>query len=75
MENASFFKLRLGVLNYYQTATAELTDYVGQIACERMATVVIEDAARIEEEVVVTENGCEVISLFPAEELPISNRY
>jgi len=32
-------------------------------------------AARIEEEVVVTENGCEVISLFPAEELPIANRY
>ena len=32
-------------------------------------------AARIEEEVVVTANGCEVISLFPAEELPIANRY
>ena len=32
-------------------------------------------AARIEEEVVVTETGCEVISLFPAEELPIANRY
>ena len=32
-------------------------------------------AARIEEEVVVTEKGCQVISLFPAEELPISNRY
>jgi len=32
-------------------------------------------AARIEEEVVVTERGCEVISLFPAEELPIANRY
>jgi Xaa-Pro aminopeptidase len=32
-------------------------------------------AARIEEEVVVTENGCEVISLFPAEDLPIANRY
>jgi Xaa-Pro aminopeptidase len=32
-------------------------------------------AARIEEEVVVTDKGCEVISLFPAEELPISNRY
>ena len=32
-------------------------------------------AARIEEEVVVTDTGCEVISLFPAEELPISNRY
>ena len=31
--------------------------------------------ARIEEEVVVTETGCEVISLFPAEELPIANRY
>ena len=29
-------------------------------------------AARIEEEVVVTDTGCEVISLFPAEELPIS---
>ena len=32
-------------------------------------------AARIEEEVVVTDTGREVISLFPAEELPISNRY
>jgi len=32
-------------------------------------------AARIEEEVVVTPTGCEVISLFPAEDLPIANRY
>ena len=32
-------------------------------------------AARIEEEVVVTATGCQVISLFPAEELPIANRY
>ena len=32
-------------------------------------------AARIEEEVVVTDTGCEVISLFPAVELPISNKY
>jgi Xaa-Pro aminopeptidase len=32
-------------------------------------------AARIEEEVVVTDKGCRVISLFPAEELPIANRY
>ncbi|SER59240.1 Xaa-Pro aminopeptidase [Tranquillimonas rosea] len=32
-------------------------------------------AARIEEEVVVTDTGCEVISLFPAEDLPISHRY
>lgn len=32
-------------------------------------------AARIEEEVVVTDTGCKVISLFPAEELPISHRY
>jgi Xaa-Pro dipeptidase len=31
--------------------------------------------ARIEEEVVVTDKGCKVISLFPAEELPISARY
>ena len=31
--------------------------------------------ARIEEEVVVTDKGCKVISLFPAEELPISNKY
>jgi Xaa-Pro aminopeptidase len=30
-------------------------------------------AARIEEEVVVTDKGCRVISLFPAEELPIAN--
>lgn len=32
-------------------------------------------AARIEEELVVTDKGCRVISLFPAEELPISNKY
>jgi Xaa-Pro aminopeptidase len=32
-------------------------------------------AARIEEEVVVTDRGCSVISLFPAEELPIAARY
>jgi hypothetical protein len=25
--------------------------------------------------VVVTNNGCRVITLFPAEELPIANRY
>jgi Xaa-Pro aminopeptidase len=32
-------------------------------------------AARIEEEVVVTDKGCRVITLFPAEELPIANEY
>jgi Xaa-Pro dipeptidase len=32
-------------------------------------------AARIEEEVIVTDKGCKVISLFPAETLPIANRY
>ncbi|MEE8496799.1 MAG: M24 family metallopeptidase [Xanthomonadales bacterium] len=32
-------------------------------------------AARIEEEVVVTANGCKVITLFPADELPIANPY
>jgi Xaa-Pro aminopeptidase len=32
-------------------------------------------AARIEEEVVVTDKGCRVITLFPSEELPISARY
>src|SRR6185312_13775266 len=32
-------------------------------------------AARIEEEVVVTDTGCRVITLFPAEQLPIANRY
>jgi Xaa-Pro dipeptidase len=32
-------------------------------------------AARIEEEVVVTDTGCTVISLFPAEDLPIANKY
>jgi Xaa-Pro aminopeptidase len=32
-------------------------------------------AARIEEEVVVTDTGCTIISLFSAEELPIANRY
>jgi Xaa-Pro aminopeptidase len=32
-------------------------------------------AARIEEEVVVTADGCDVITLFPAEELFIANQY
>ncbi len=32
-------------------------------------------AARIEEEVVVTADGCQVITLFPAQELPIANPY
>ena len=32
-------------------------------------------AARIEEEIVVTKDGPRVITLFPAEELPIANRY
>jgi Xaa-Pro aminopeptidase len=32
-------------------------------------------AARIEEEIVVTDTGGKVISLFPAEELPIANEY
>jgi Xaa-Pro dipeptidase len=32
-------------------------------------------AAHIEEEVVVTDKGCRMISLFPAEELPIANAY
>ena len=32
-------------------------------------------AARIEEEVVVTDTGCRVITHFPAEELPIANAY
>jgi Xaa-Pro dipeptidase len=32
-------------------------------------------AARIEEEVVVTPTGAKVITLFPAEELPIANPY
>ena len=32
-------------------------------------------AARIEEEVVVTPAGAQVITLFPADELPVANRY
>ncbi len=32
-------------------------------------------AARIEEEIVVTDKGCTVITKFPAEELPVANRY
>lgn len=32
-------------------------------------------AARIEEELVVTENGAELLTLFPAEELVITNEY
>lgn len=32
-------------------------------------------AARIEEEVVLTPRGAQIITLFPADELPIANRY
>ncbi len=32
-------------------------------------------AARIEEEVVVTDDGCKVITLFPAQELFVANKY
>ncbi len=32
-------------------------------------------AARIEEEVVLTPTGAQIITLFPAKELPIANRY
>jgi len=32
-------------------------------------------AARIEEEVIVTTRGAQIITLFPANELPIANRY
>ena len=32
-------------------------------------------AARIEEELVVTDKGCEVITLFPADVLPVANAY
>lgn len=32
-------------------------------------------AARIEEEIVVTDKGCQIITLFPAAELPIANAY
>ena len=32
-------------------------------------------AARIEEEIVVTDKGCKIITLFPAEDLPIANPY
>src|SRR5262245_14681324 len=32
-------------------------------------------AARIEEEVIVTPGGAQIITLFPAQELPIANRY
>jgi Xaa-Pro dipeptidase len=32
-------------------------------------------AARIEEEVVLTPDGAKVITLFPAQELPIANKY
>src|SRR6516165_8455111 len=32
-------------------------------------------AARIEEEVIVTPKGAQIITLFPADELPVANRY
>ncbi len=32
-------------------------------------------AARIEEQLIVTKDGCEIITRFPAEELPVSSRH
>ena len=32
-------------------------------------------AARIEEEVILTPKGAQIISLYPAEELPVANPY
>ena len=32
-------------------------------------------AARIEEEVVLTPDGAKIISLYPAQELPVANAY
>jgi Xaa-Pro dipeptidase len=32
-------------------------------------------AARIEEEVILTPTGAKIITLYPAEELPIANPY
>jgi Xaa-Pro dipeptidase len=32
-------------------------------------------AARIEEKVIVTPSGAQIITLFPADELPVANRY
>ena len=32
-------------------------------------------AARIEEEIIVTPAGAQTITLFPAQELPIANKY
>ena len=32
-------------------------------------------AARIEEEVILTPTGAKIISLYPAEELPVANPY
>ncbi len=32
-------------------------------------------AARIEEEVIVTDEGCQVITLYPSQELPVANEY
>ena len=32
-------------------------------------------SARIEEEVIVTDKGCQIITLYPAEELPLANPY
>ena len=32
-------------------------------------------AARIEEEIILTPDGAKVISLYPAQELPIANPY
>lgn len=60
-----------------------LSGHVAGIADERITGAVETycpaidgtSAARIEEEVIVTPKEAQVITLFPADELPIPNRY
>jgi len=59
--------------------------YVGYQTRSDTVTLAAEEERRLDvaltpqdfqtEEVVVTDKGCEVISLFPAHDLPIANRY
>ena len=46
-----------------------------QVSQQELIDYAIQMHSRIEEEVIVTDKGCQIISLFPAEELPIANRY
>ena len=49
--------------------------FVFSCSKEKNKVEIILDQQDIEEEMIVTDKGCQVITLFPAEEMPIANKY